>query len=89
MLIGEYGTPWMIEHASYGALIPLIEEKFADHSNHPERLAVMYYCAGQTERAVKFVHDVLDSLRKRDNDTVLKQFERFAVPFLEMIDPEA
>ena len=88
MLIGEYGTPWMIEHASYGALIPLVEERFADLPNYPQRLAAMYYLAGQTEKAVKFTHDVLDSLRKRDDGMVINQFERFAVPFLQMIDPE-
>ena len=88
MLIGTYGVPWMVENASYDTLIPLLEERFSQLPNYPERLAGMYYFAGRFEQAIEFTNEVLARFRERPSPTLLNQFERFASPFLKMLSEE-
>lgn len=88
MLIGEYGVPWMLKHASYEALLPLLEEDFAHMPNYPWQLAAMYFFAGRPEKAVEFTHGVLKRFRAEGDKAMLESFERFATPFLQMIDGE-
>src|SRR5690606_15085843 len=85
MLIGEYGVPWMVENASYEALVPLLEAQFSHLPNYPERLAGAYYYAGNYEKARAFAHDVSAEFLRRNDDVLINEFQRFAVPFLELL----
>ena len=85
LLIGEYGVPWMLEHASYDALIPLLEKDFAHLPNYPERLAAMYYFAGDISKAISFTNEVRKQLETEGDEAGLEHFNRFATPFLKMI----
>jgi len=86
LLVGEYGVPWMLEHASYDALIPLLEQHFAHLPNYPERLAAMYYFSGDVSKAAELIDGVRDRLLTEQSETGLKHFNKFAVPFLEMLE---
>lgn len=86
MLIGEYGVPWMLRHASYDALVPLLEQRFAYLPNYPDKLVAMYYFSGAVDRSVQFIEEVQTILRKEEDPTLLRQFERFSVPFLKALE---
>lgn len=86
LVIGEYGVPWMVKHASYESLIPVLEQSFSKLPNYPWRLAAAYFYAGYPERAARFTHDVLRKFEIEGEDVLLNHFKPFAEPFLQMVE---
>lgn len=82
--IGKRGVPWMTKHASYEAILPIIEDNVPTLGGYPERVAAAYYLMGEKEKARNFVEEQRSKLKTEHNE-YQPFFENFAEPFLRLM----
>lgn len=81
----EVGLPFMRAHASYDAILPILEERVPTLGGYPERVASALYLTGDIERARRFVSDRRAEYATKDA-AVRASFDTFALPFLKLLN---
>lgn len=86
--IGNHAVPWMLGHANYGSLLPLIETRFEMLGGYPQSLALGYFLSGTPKKA----RDLIDSNPQifYENETDPQSiYNRFTKPFLQTLNDES
>jgi hypothetical protein len=82
------GLPFMRAHASYEAILPVLEERVPTLGGYPERVAATLYRMGQVARARDFVIERRAEY-EHQSAQVKESFDRFAIPFLKLVETGA
>jgi hypothetical protein len=84
-LLRTQGVLFMESHASFRAILPMIEERVPTLGGYPQRMAVILYLMGRREDAIKFV--IERQAEYEADPSVRTKFDRFAEPFLKLVSP--
>lgn len=84
--VHKHGELYMRKIASYGSLIPLLEERVPMFGGYPERVAAAHYINGNPCAARQFVLERRMNYAEDEDKTCQEHFNKFAEPFLAMLD---
>ncbi|MDJ0701106.1 MAG: hypothetical protein QNJ07_14745 [Woeseiaceae bacterium] len=83
-IIYEHGVPWMTRHASYEAILPILQSKAPTLGGYPERVAATHYLMGNEKKAQDFVAEQR-AIFETEHKEYSPFFERFAGPFMKLM----
>lgn len=76
--------PFMEKHGNYDTLLPVLTQRLQELGGFPQRVAAGLYLTGRREEALEFVRQ-RRSEYLTDEDAVRESFDRFSIPFLELV----
>lgn len=92
-LAGEFALPFKefaIDYFSYidsyEELLPHLVELETKGGGYPEKIAVIYYLTGESEKAKKYLNWIISEFEKRRHDAIVNSISKFSIGFIEFIE---
>lgn len=83
--VDGHARPFMVAHAGFDRLIAALTPAALHGGGRPQRLAVMHYLTEGSERALRYLEDILSQSRARPGSLIAEDVGRFGEAFRAMI----